>query len=386
MGKRTRAVIMVAALAATGCREGSTFDPKLPDEPADPALVRLTYSDGLEQNPVWSRNSDSVYYSASRFVDKPALPGILLGIPRMGGVAHLLLPDAQLRNFDWHVLPALSPAGDRVAFVQLARVLLPAACVRIPPTEPPQDCAIAEPLLDSAVLRVRDIAGGGLTERGNIPFRFPGTDPERALDGLGTFTQQLYPFQDAYVGESSLLFRPSWSPDGQRLVFSNGMQLFLWTVGTASATPIPNTADGVSPAWSPDGSTIAFARLLRGDSTTVSCSCTPANADKPQTHTRTSYRVARRAVTTIRPDGTDVLDVTTGEEPAWSPDGATLYFRNDTDIYRVPRAGGAPVKILNTFNGRSPAVSPDGKWLAFSRRPAGPNPDISVWVVSLAGQ
>ena len=51
---------------------------------------------------------------------------------------------------------------------------------------------------------------------------------------------------------------PSWSPNGQTLVFAGNDALYLAGVGRATQ-PIPNTNQSfTTPAWSPDGSQIAF--------------------------------------------------------------------------------------------------------------------------------
>ncbi|MFT3916137.1 MAG: BamA/TamA family outer membrane protein [Anaeromyxobacteraceae bacterium] len=62
----------------------------------------------------------------------------------------------------------------------------------------------------------------------------------------------------------------------------------------------------------------------------------------------------------------DALDLT----PAWSPDGATLYFASDRlgafDVYALDPATGAARRVTNAETGALwPDVSPDGKTLAF---------------------
>ena len=60
-------------------------------------------------------------------------------------------------------------------------------------------------------------------------------------------------------------------------------------------------------------------------------------------------------------------------EPAFSPDGRSIYFVSDRggapQIYRMPASGGAAERV--TFSGTyniSPTVSPDGRWLAYVSR------------------
>lgn len=71
------------------------------------------------------------------------------------------------------------------------------------------------------------------------------------------------------------------------------------------------------------------------------------------------------------------------EQPALSPDGQTIYFSYDTDIWRVPAAGGAANRVtaMDGIETR-PRVSPDGKWLAFSSNQFG---STDVFVIPVAG-
>lgn len=69
--------------------------------------------------------------------------------------------------------------------------------------------------------------------------------------------------------------------------------------------------------------------------------------------------------------------------PSLSPDGSTIYFSYNGDIFNVPAAGGLATNIV-TMDGREshPVVSPDGKYLAFS---SDLNGNDDVYVVPCAG-
>ncbi|MCJ7753215.1 MAG: hypothetical protein MUP13_01485, partial [Thermoanaerobaculales bacterium] len=114
-------------------------------------------------------------------------------------------------------------------------------------------------------------------------------------------------------------FNPSWSPDGGRLVFADEAvdyrpasrigrsHLSIVDLETSEITSIPAVYDAVQPAWSPDGHWIAFWGLPVG--------------------------TGRRDLWIVRPDGSDLLSVTSDAaldwNPSWSPDGSKLFFSSD---------------------------------------------------------
>ena len=155
---------------------------------------------------------------------------------------------------------------------------------------------------------------------------------------------------------------PSWSPDGTQIAFAGikGGITDLYTVQVGGPTDgrvrqLTNDryAD-LQPSWSPDGQTIAFS-TDRGSSTDF-------------------VRL------TFSPMQLALLDVASGEietltlfadakhiNPAWSPDGESLYFLSDrggfNDVYRLDVASGDAFKVTNLATGvagiadLSPALS-----------------------------
>ena len=96
---------------------------------------------------------------------------------------------------------------------------------------------------------------------------------------------------------------------------------------------------------------------------------------------RAVFDIEARVIRLTRPDGSERIDLTEGEEPAWTPDGSTLVFRANDQLWRIGRDGSGLAPIPGTAGGREPAVSPDGRLLAFARRAENGMHDI--WVVSL---
>ena len=102
--------------------------------------------------------------------------------------------------------------------------------------------------------------------------------------------------QDQVVIEAAGATEPTWSPDGQlayTAAVNGGTALFVTNLdGTAARRLTDGTGDAAA-AWSPDGTRIAF---VRGNEIAV-------------------LTVASGEVRTLG----------TGGDPAWSPDGATIY-------------------------------------------------------------
>ena len=148
-------------------------------------------------------------------------------------------------------------------------------------------------------------------------------------------------------------YNPSWSPDGDRIVFS-GLQgglsdLFIYTVASGDVRPL--TADvhaDLHPAWSPDGATIAFA---------------------------TDRFTSRIGDLEFGPLRIGLLDVTTGVvhqlladdsdakqvSPQWSPAGDSVYFIGDrtgaSNVYRSALASGGLWQVTDVPGGVSGITS-----------------------------
>jgi len=379
---------LVVATTLPACRE--QVEPYQPvDRPQNPAsMARLTYSPDDDRSPAWSLNGDTVYYSAEAESEEtfPAWtprPWTLMKQPRLGGVAEIVLRNVQSpdsRSEHWLTSPSLEPSGSRLAFIELSELWAPHTCpLRLSPPICAPRLSEAEsrqpPVREIRVLARRFDATHSLDQDESLVVEVPGKE------GVQTAIIRFYPFQRLFMEAGAVVFRASWAPDSDHLVFSDGLSLYVWRVGEETAQPIPNTEDGAWPAWSPDGAWIAFTRLERADSTNAYCEYYDRFA-VVCTQERTDYVAGQAVLSLIRPDGSDLQEIGEGIEPAWSADGASLFFRRGNSIWRSTPDGSQAEAIPGTDGGREPAVSPDGRYLALAI--LSDDGDYDIWTIALA--
>jgi dipeptidyl aminopeptidase/acylaminoacyl peptidase len=195
-----------------------------------------------------------------------------------------------------------------------------------------------------------------------------------------------------------------WSPDGKRVAYIAGGQLWIASAGGTNARQISNVNGGASGlVWAPTGDRIAFVTGVYPDCDSDACNIEHAKAadtGKVKAHIADNllYRhwtewtpATRSHLFVVSSDGTGLRDITAGvkydvppgpfggsEAYSFSPDGKELAYTakdqgradawsTDLNVYTVPVSGGAPLAITaaNRGSDMNPVYSPDGKLILY---------------------
>lgn len=221
-------------------------------------------------------------------------------------------------------------------------------------------------------------------------------------------------------GNSIAAASPSFSPDGQRIVFTNAVKL---TEGTARRNNVfVMRADGSHPkqltrskshlssaTFTADDKRVSYAKagdtfvmkLDGSEKTNITAALPGGGVGATFSPDGTKVAVATTDggdsdIVVMNVDGTDPVNVTASSDaaeysPDFSPDGSRLAFVTDRDDFNgdvwVMNADGsspAPVAALDGVEDGEPSFSPDGTKLAYSSR-LDDSGAIKVFTIGLDG-
>src|SRR5215813_249551 len=184
------------------------------------------------------------------------------------------------------------------------------------------------------------------------------TDP-KTLSSISNSAARPVPIDDLYYTRS--VFDPSWSPDGEQIVFVSDVagRLNLWKVNSSGGWPIQLTQSDerqFSPVWSPDGKWIVYQQDSGGNELWD--------------------------LYVVPSDGGDVVNLTNTpdareEGPLWSNNGKTVAFTykpKEATIYDIELLDWQSRKVrkltnetTKTYSWSPVAWSVDGKYLFANR-------------------
>ena len=209
------------------------------------------------------------------------------------------------------------------------------------------------------------------------------------------------PFPD----DTSHAAEARWSPDGRRVAYVAGGQLWVADASGGSSRRLTTLTGGATgPVWSPAGDRIAFVSAVYPDCPTEACNAERAKAkreSKVGAHVAdqllyrhwTSWDEGTRShLFVVGADGSGLRDATQGvtydvppgpfggsEGYAWSSDGKELAYTakeagrdaawtTDVNVYVVPVDGGAPKNVTAANRGadQNPVYAPGGRWIAYA--------------------
>ncbi|MBI3569318.1 MAG: S9 family peptidase [Gemmatimonadetes bacterium] len=201
-----------------------------------------------------------------------------------------------------------------------------------------------------------------------------------------------------------------WSPDGARVAFTSGGQLWIADASGANARALTTLSTGAGgPVWSPAGDRIAFVSSVYPSCADDACNAAKSKAaseSKVKAHLadQLMYRHwnawddgTRSHLFVVRTDGGDLRDLVPGatydvppgpfggsEGYAISPDGKEAAFTakaqgradawtTDLNVYTVAIAGGVatPVTATNKGADQNPVYTPDGKYILYASQKRG---------------
>jgi Tol biopolymer transport system component len=167
------------------------------------------------------------------------------------------------------------------------------------------------------------------------------------------------------TSDGTLKARPAWFPDGSAITYAakSDAGWSVWKVPRLGGSPLQLVPDAEDPAISPDGSSIAYIR--------------PGAAGFMRIEVASLAAPLEPRVLTA--DGDGVWD---HRQPVWSPDGTTICYHDQNDLWLIPVEGGSARQLTaDDASDFDPAWSPSGRWVYFASSRQQTN---AIWRVDVA--
>jgi hypothetical protein len=234
---------------------------------------------------VWSADSSTIYFVGAG--------GALESVPAKGGAAKTLVPGGAS-------LPAMAPAGDRLAYVRGGKIeildLAGGTTVDVPVDAPP-----------TTLRWVDDRLYWGTSA---AVFRLEASGPSKLAD--------ISPLSGAVI---------SIAPDGRHAVAQVTDSLLIVDLASGKTNALCGGGCATTfQAWSPDGSRVVYNNViadLRGKTIT-----SLAAADVSWSAKNEILLGSDTGLFAVRPDGTGLVPLAAGtfNQPTWAPDSTTFAF------------------------------------------------------------
>jgi Bacterial Ig-like domain len=266
---------------------------------------------------VWSADSSTVYFVAAG--------GALESVPAKGGATKTLVADGVS-------LPAIAPAGDRLAYVRGGKIEILTLATG-------QTAEIAVTPAPTALGWVKDQLYWGTNEG---VYQAGASGPTRIAS--------VPPPNDA----TAVL---SIAPDGAHVAFGRANSLFLLDVASGTTANLGQVGAGTTfQGWSPDGSRVVYNSLI-ADMSGRAVSALPPG-DVSWSAQNEILLGSDTGLFAVRPDGTGLTKVADGTYnlPVWAPDSSTFVFlRAGLWVATAPPLAPAPaatdqaLSVVNAF-------------------------------------